>query len=100
MQGDGNLVLYQGSTPLWNSGTGGQNCGSGQCAAFFQSDGNFVVYNGSTTLWNSGTPGNPRAQLVISTQTPYIQVVGSLSPAYASKEYIRLNGQVVAIENN
>ncbi len=99
MQPDGNLVMYE-SQAVWNSGTGGQNCGANQCSAVFQPDGNFVVYNGSTPLWNSGTAGNSGAQLIISTQTPYIQVVGSLSPTYATKEYIRLNGQVIAIENN
>lgn len=100
MQGDGNLVMYRGSTPLWTSNTSGQNCGANQCLAAFQGDGNFVVYNGSTVLWNSGTNGNSGAQLVLSSQAPYIQVTGTLTPTYAAKEYIRLNGQVIAIENN
>jgi hypothetical protein len=39
MQGDGNLVLYQGGIAVWNSGTSGQDCGSGQCLAAFQGDG-------------------------------------------------------------
>lgn len=57
MQSDGNLVLYQNGTALWNTSTGGQNCGANQCYAYFQGDGNFVVYNGSTPLWNSVTWG-------------------------------------------
>jgi hypothetical protein len=100
MQADGNLVMYQGSTPLWYTATGGQNCGANQCQAVFQSDGNFVVYNGSTALWNTGTWGNPWAQLVLSAGTPYVQVTGVLSPAHPAKEYIYLNGKAVAIENN
>lgn len=41
MQPDGNLVLYRGSTPLWDSRTGG-NPGAG---AAIQTDGNLVVYS-------------------------------------------------------
>ena len=82
MQGDGNLVLYQGGTPRWNTATngrGGQRAvmqGDGNFvlytavgAALFntqtagltnsflaiQNDGNLVVYQGSTAHWNSGT---------------------------------------------
>jgi subtilase family serine protease len=76
MQGDGNLVLYEQSGPaVWSSGTYGQNCGSDQCFAVFQIDGNFVVYNGSTALWNSGTYGNPGAELVLSAQSPQLQII-------------------------
>lgn len=55
MQGDGNLVLYRGSTPLWNARTAG-NPGA---YAFMQGDGNFVVYSspatGNRPLFDSGT---------------------------------------------
>jgi hypothetical protein len=74
MQGDGNLVLYKtNGTPLWSTGTYGQNCGANQCRAAFQGDGNFVVYNGGKPLWNSGTAGNPGAQLVFSGQPPWVE---------------------------
>jgi sugar lactone lactonase YvrE len=76
MQGDGNLVLYQNGAALWASGTGGQKCGASQCFAAFQGDGNFVIYNGSAPVWNSGTGGNPGAQLVLSSQSPHIQIIG------------------------
>jgi sugar lactone lactonase YvrE len=79
MQADGNLVFYQSGVPLWSSGTWGQNCSAGQCFAVFQGDGNFVVYNGSTPLWNSGTPGNPTAQLVLSSQPPEIEITAAQS---------------------
>lgn len=74
MQSDGNLVLYQGSTPLWSSGTGGNNCENDKCQAIFQSDGNLVVYDGATPLWSSQTGGNPTAQLALSATAPFIEV--------------------------
>lgn len=74
MQADGNLVLYSGATPLWYTGTAGQNCGTGACLATFQNDGNLVVYNGSTALWNSQTGGHPGAQLILSATQPYLKI--------------------------
>jgi hypothetical protein len=74
MQGDG---LYQNGAALWSSQTAGQMCGANQCLAAFQGDGNFVIYNGSTAIWTSNTAGNPGAQLMLSTQSPHIQIMGS-----------------------
>ena len=59
-QVDGNLVLYQGSTPLWGSGTSGTELGF----AVMQGDGNFVVYDSTGPVWWSGT-GTPGAFLVV-----------------------------------
>ena len=100
MQVDGNLVMYQGGTAVWNSGTGGQSCGSSQCRAVFQADGNFVIYNGSLAIWNTSTWGNSWAQLVLSSSAPYVQVTGVLAAAHPTKEYVYLNGKAVAIENH
>ncbi len=50
MQGDGNLVLYNKSTPLWNSKTQGN---PGAWLAM-QDDGNLVVYRSDgVALWAS-----------------------------------------------
>ena len=112
MQADGNLVVDRGSTALWSTGTGGQNCGTNECFAVFQGDGNFVVYNGTTALWASGTSGNSGAELVLSATSPYIDIVNTgeailwsssgppLSPSNPSREFIYFNGQLIAVENH
>jgi peptidoglycan hydrolase-like protein with peptidoglycan-binding domain len=66
MQGDGNLVLYQGpgsAQVLWAASTG-----PGRQAEYaeMQTDGNFVVYtHGRQPLWASNTVGNSGAHLRI-----------------------------------
>jgi len=60
MQGDGNLVEYDGTTAAWSSGT--STAGS---LVVMQTDGNLVIYSGSVYKWQSGTSGNPGAQLVL-----------------------------------
>lgn len=61
-QGDGNLVLYRGATPLWSSGTAGQPAH----LAAMQGDGNLVVYSRpNVPVFASGTNGNPGAQLFL-----------------------------------
>jgi len=55
MQGDGNLVLYQGGTALWASNTSGSSADE----AILQGDGNFVLYTSAgSAVWSSGTAGN------------------------------------------
>ena len=62
LQPDGNLVLYHGTTPLWNTWTNGAK---GQ-SLVMQADGN-LVYQGtdSKPLWNAGTNGHPGASLAV-----------------------------------
>lgn len=59
-QGDGNLVLYGPSGPLWSSDTHGTSGGF----ATMQGDGNFVVYDaGGQPVWATDTSGLPGAEL-------------------------------------
>jgi hypothetical protein len=60
--GDGNLVLYQGSTALWASNTAGK----ASADAIMQGDGNFVIYSTSgSPIWASNTAGNSGASLSV-----------------------------------
>jgi hypothetical protein len=61
MQADGNLVLYDRSSPLWASDTVGR-----RGYAVMQSDGNFVMYDwNGQPLWSTNTHGNPHAYLAM-----------------------------------
>ncbi|MFE3108020.1 hypothetical protein ACFXKJ_03970 [Kitasatospora indigofera] len=62
VQGDGNVVLYRDSTPLWVARGAMPN---GDILAM-QGDGNLVVYAADgTPLWWSGTGGHPGAELTV-----------------------------------
>lgn len=62
LQSDGNLVLYQGSTPLWASGTNGLPVT--RCS--MQTDGNLVLYSSNgTPYWHTNTAIYPGAQLQV-----------------------------------
>ena len=62
LQGDGNLVLYEGASALWASNT----VNSAATKAILQGDGNFVLYTAAgTAVWASNTAGNAGAELVL-----------------------------------
>jgi len=71
MQSDGNVVLYQGNTPLWaDNGEYFHQSWTPNYALLMQQDGNLVEYyngtNGVTDpIWASGTQGNPGAWFVV-----------------------------------
>jgi titin len=63
MQGDGNLVEYNGSTVVFASGTSGHPGAS----VTMQGDGNLVIYLSGTALWASNTGGiNPGSSLIVN----------------------------------
>ncbi|MCA9553857.1 MAG: lectin, partial [Myxococcales bacterium] len=61
-QGDGNVVLYQGSRALWHTRTNG----SATARFVMQGDGNLVLYApDGRALWNSGTHRYAGARLAV-----------------------------------
>src|ERR1041385_3340101 len=82
MQGDGNLVLYQGvpaqpMTALWATNTWGT---SGQTAVM-QWDGNFVLYDaGWNALWASNTWNYPGAYLAMQNDGNVVVYSGPSAP--------------------
>jgi YD repeat-containing protein len=66
LQEDGNLVLLDGASPIWNAATYNKIAAH----VMFQSDGNLVLYDqlrSSTPLWHSNTAGasDPNATVVL-----------------------------------
>jgi surface antigen/predicted NAD-dependent protein-ADP-ribosyltransferase YbiA (DUF1768 family) len=102
MQGDGNLVEYQGSAPLWDSGT----TGTGANRAVMQSDGNFVLYNSSDAVWQTHSMGATAAYslklqddnnlVIYNGSTPvwtrYV-TLGAGQTLAAGRQLVSLNGQ-------
>lgn len=59
-QTDGNFVVYNGNTPIYNAEINGK----GGVKAQMQYDGNFVVYDANNRpIWNTGTAGNQNAYM-------------------------------------
>ncbi|MEX1140719.1 MAG: peptidoglycan DD-metalloendopeptidase family protein, partial [Thermoleophilaceae bacterium] len=82
MQGDGNFVVYDGSTALWSSRTNGHP-GS---RVVMQGDGNLVVYSkGGRALWSSRTNGHPGSRVVMQSDGNLVVYRGK-KPLWASKQ--------------
>ncbi len=63
MQGDGNLVAYDGTAAIWSSKT--QGTGTANYLSM-QDDGNLVVYTSAgSALWNSKTQGTGTANYLV-----------------------------------
>jgi len=61
MQEDGNLVEYQGSKVVWQSGTDG-NPGA---VLTYQRDGNLTIVANNRALWSSGTAGQSAGRVYL-----------------------------------
>jgi len=75
---DGNLVMYEGSSALWASGT----TGHGGDRLSMQGDGNLVLYGGNSPLWYTATDGHPGAHLVVQDDANVVVYAGS-TPVWA-----------------
>jgi hypothetical protein len=76
---DGNLVEYQGSTPLWASNSEGH---AGDYLVM-QDDGNLVLYSATRSpLWASGTYGHPGAHFAVQDDGNIVVYDGS-TPLWA-----------------
>jgi hypothetical protein len=84
-QVDGNLVLYQGSNPLWASATYGTTPGF----VAMQADGNFVVYDSTGAVWASNTWGHPGAFLVVQDDGNTVIYSTGSSPLWAANTCCR-----------
>ena len=81
MQGDGNLVLYTGSKPLWNSGTSG----TGADRVVMQTDGNLVIYTpGGRPVWASRTDGKGQSSLYMQDDGNAVVYTNSGAPTWSS----------------
>jgi hypothetical protein len=81
LQSDGNLVLYQGTTPLWASNTVGRN----SAEAIMQDDGNFVLYDATgAPIWASNTQGYPGAYLAVQNDGNLVVYSATNAPLWAS----------------
>ncbi len=79
-QGDGNLVLYFGTSPLWASNTWGTTPGQ----AIMQGDGNLVVYDvNGVPRWASNTSGHSGAYLVVQSDGNLV-IYSGVTPLWAS----------------
>jgi lysophospholipase L1-like esterase len=69
LQNDGNLVIYQGGQPLWNTRTEG----SSAAQVLMQADGNLVEYDAvGRILWQSGVSGHPDAETYLQNDGNFV----------------------------
>jgi hypothetical protein len=73
-QGDGNIVVTDpGGTPVWNSGTAGNDCSN--CQLTFQPDGNLLARAADgSVIWESKIRNSPGAVLYFGNADPYLYI--------------------------
>ena len=89
MQGDGNLVLYEGSTVHWASNTNGK--GTTPYRLAMQNDGNLVIYdknNSATWASNTNGKGNAPYRLVVQDDRNVVIYDADNSATWATNTYI------------
>jgi hypothetical protein len=79
MQGDGNLVLYEGNSALWSS----QTNGTGANLAAFGLDCRLAVYQDGITRWSSGAQFTSGCNLALQNDGNLV-IYSSGSPVWAS----------------
>ncbi|MDT5029994.1 MAG: hypothetical protein QOC94_165 [Actinoplanes sp.] len=87
LQTDGNLVIYDGSSPIWATGTWNLPSGSRPTRAEMQADGNLVLYNDANQpAWASGSWGSDRVNPFVELQDDGNLVIyhNGRSPLWAS----------------
>lgn len=81
LQGDSNLVLYFGSTPIWASNTGGRNA----TEFTLLPDGDAVLYDvNGNALFDTKTTGLQSARLIVQNDGNIVVYNGSGTPLFAT----------------
>jgi hypothetical protein len=81
IQLDGNMVLYNNSTPIWNSNTVGAN----KPTLVMQSDGNLVLYAiGTVPVWNSATVTGQYSKLQLQDDGNLVMYASGNQPRWST----------------
>lgn len=93
MQGDGNLVLYEGVAtppwrPVWATNTWNLPPALRPIRADMQQDGNFVLYSNTGAQWASNTWNNPGSRLVMQDDRNLVIYDPNNRPIWATNTWI------------
>lgn len=81
LQGDGNIVLYSASRPLWASNT----VGKGGVNLYMQGDGNLVLRNkNGASVWSTGTQGKGANRASMQDNGNFVLLTSSNASVWAT----------------